>query len=75
MRAKINKELSNIKVEDKVVKSIYTDKKGFKITLELLENLLQQAKKVKKQPLLIISLLRNKKEVVTMKSIVSIERK
>lgn len=62
-------------IQDKVVEIYYTDKEGFKVTLEMLESLLHKALESNKEPLLIIALRRNDNEVIVMKSAINIERK
>jgi hypothetical protein len=61
--------------KDKIIEYIYTDKKGFKITLDFLEKLLDKSKSLNKEPLLVLSIKKNDKEIITLKCMVQIERK
>jgi hypothetical protein len=74
MRKHRNK-VDDCSIQDKVVELHYTDKEGFKVTLEMLESLLHKALESNKEPQLIIALRRNDNEVIVMKSSISIERK
>lgn len=47
-----------------VVESIYTDKKGFKISTNLLEDLIKKSKESNKEPLLILAIKRNDKQII-----------
>ena len=71
MKQKRNKE----KINDEVVECIYTDKRGIKITLDMLEKLLEKANTLKKIPFLRIAIRRNDKENVILDSSLRIEKK
>lgn len=90
MRKKNNKELKIIKAivtggldnsildksiyEKFCVESQFTDKKGFKITLELLEKIWNQSLNVEKEPYLIIGIRRNDNEIFTLHCAITTQR-
>ena len=61
--------------EDYVIECKYTDKKGIKVTLDILEKLCEKSKNLKKLPLLILGIKRNETENFLLKCNVVIERK
>jgi Holliday junction resolvase len=54
------------KVEDCCIECKFTDKKGFKVTLEMLEKLWNQSLVAKKKPLLVVGVRRNDNEVFVL---------
>jgi len=71
-KVKSNKKL---KTEDYVIDCKYSDKKGIKITLELLESLVEKSNNLKKLPLLILGLKRNDTENFLLECNIKIEKK
>jgi hypothetical protein len=71
-KLKSNKKL---KTEDYVIDCKYSDKKGFKITLELLESLIEKSNSLKKLPLLVLGLKRNENENFLLECTIKIEKK
>lgn len=66
---------NKVKFTNKVVECKYTDKKGFKVTLELLEKLLSKALSANKEPFLIIGIKRKDNEYFILNCTIEIKRK
>ena len=69
------KSKETLKTEDYVIECKYTDQKGIKVTLEMLEKLYKKSKSLKKLPRLVLGISRNEIENFLLKCNVVIERK
>jgi hypothetical protein len=65
----------DVHYENKAIECKFTEKKGFRISLDLLENIWSKALDVNKQPYLIIGIKRNETEIFMLKCDISLERK
>jgi hypothetical protein len=65
----------DLKDRENKIECKYTDKKGFRLTLNMLEKIWGEALSVQKLPRFIIGIKRNENEVFVIKSIIEIERK
>jgi len=61
--------------KDYVIECKYTDKKSFRITANLLEKLWEESLTINKEPLLVIGIKRNDKEMFVLNCLVKIERR
>ena len=53
----------------------YTDKKGYRIALDLLEKIWDQSLSMNKDPFLIIGIKRNEEQIFTLQCRINLERK
>jgi hypothetical protein len=58
-----------------IVEVVHTDKKGYKITLKALEKLIEQSITLGKNPIIIIGITRNDKELFLLTVQVKVESK
>jgi len=65
---------SDLSMDDFAIECKFTDKKGFKITLTILEKLWNEALNASKEPLLEIGIRRNDKEIFKLQAILSLEK-
>ena len=65
----------DIKYKDFLIECKFTEKKGFRITLTLLEKIWREALDVSKDPLIVIGIRRNEKEIFTLTGKLEIENK
>ena len=61
--------------KDYMIECKYTDKKSYRITLNLLEKLWQQALTINKEPLLVIGIKRNDEEMFVLTCSLKLERR
>jgi len=65
----------DLKSEDNYIECKYTDKKGFRVSINLLEEIWGQALSRQKEPHLTIGIKRNEKEVFVLEARLRLERK
>jgi len=65
----------DIEYEDYCIECKYTDKKGFRISTELLEKVWGQSLDMGKEPMLIIGIKRNDNQVFTLHCNIQLEKK
>jgi len=65
----------DLNYEDFCVEAKYTDKKGFRISLDLVEKTFKQSLNMNKEPYLIIGIKRNDKEIFTLQCRIILERR
>jgi len=65
----------DIQYDKHCIECKYTDKKGFRISLNLLEDIWGKSLGMNKEPFLIIGIKRNEKEIFTLHCHINVERK
>jgi len=65
----------DINYEDFCIESKYTDGKGYRISLELLEKTWGEALSMNKEPMLIVGIKRNDNQIFTLHCHIQLERK
>ena len=65
----------DLNYEDYCIECKFTDKKGFRVSAELLEKLWNQALNANKEPLLTIGIPRNDDEIFVIEGRVNLERR
>ena len=65
----------DISYDDHCIESKYTDKKGYRISVELLEKIWGQALSMNKEPILIVGLKRNDNQIFTLYCQIQVEKK
>lgn len=63
----------DIKYENYIIECKYTDKKGFRISLQMLEKIWNEALNVNKEPLLKIGIRKNEKEIYLLQCLLTKE--
>lgn len=64
----------DLQYKDYVIECKFTDKKGFRITLNILEKLWKEALEAQKEPILEIGIRRNENEIFKLQCLVTTER-
>ena len=65
----------DINYEDFCIESKYTDGKGYRISLELLEKTWGEALSMNKEPMLIVGIKRNDNQIFTLHCHIQLEKK
>jgi hypothetical protein len=65
----------DLRYEDKFIECKYTDKKGFRVSLEMLEKLWSQALDSSKEPVIQIGIKRDDNTVFVIDGVLRLERK
>jgi hypothetical protein len=65
----------DLKDKDNTFECKYTDKKGFRLTLEMLEKIWEQALNAQTEPRFVIGIKRNEKEIFVISCGIQLERK
>lgn len=65
----------DLKVDNCVIECKYTDKKGFRITTEILEKLWDEALSSQKEPRFVLGIKRNDNEIFLLTATLQIQRK
>lgn len=63
----------DLRFENYCIEAKYTDKKGFRVSLQILEKLWRESLEANKEPLLVIGIRRNGDQIFKLQCIVNIE--
>jgi hypothetical protein len=65
----------DIQYDKYCIEAKYTDKKGYRVSLDLLEDIWDKALSMNKEPFLIIGIKRNEKQIFTLHCRINLEAK
>jgi hypothetical protein len=65
----------DLKDKDSTIECKYTDKKGFRITLDMLEKIWDQALTAQTEPRFVLGIRRNDREIFMFSGTIQLERK